>query len=839
MDKEELIELVKNATTVYVAAEVCGINLPRPGLKCRVPWRPDKSPSAVVLPDGRRIHDFSMDEGKDGLALIQELRDVSFPVAMNLAAEHLGAPLPFEAEFGTGRSRVLLENLGRWPGAVVEKVEERKPVGGMANFTGLSDVAADGTIRGCCRALLENEEWLERVGEWRGFARSLVLALAQEERLGAALNAGGELCVVLPCAQAGGLWVRAQVRKVSKREAGCEWFWPAKSEHKPGPWVACEGEGPLVVGEGWGDAAAARCLLGSSGGRVVATLGTGVRKLEGLRPSGVLLLRQNEAGDANERWARSCRALFSGVEVRSVCPPKGLKDWNDALQRHGWQVCRALWEDAAGVLPEEPLEGMTPEQAGRKNDLWNDMTAAEMLAEVTEGRLKHDAVCGWHELQVGCWWQPVPGKRALWWAGQAAKQAKAEAWEVREWLRKKGAKKGDAKADKVVEAWRFAGLFGGLRMQKAAVELTAAQEEVSARFEPWKTDKWLLPVQNGMIDLRRDAVALWRPFTPGDLVTWRAGAAFDESADCPRWVRFVASICQGDKELVAFLQRWAGYMLTGDVSEQVVLFLYGMGSNGKSTFFGVLQSLMGDLGRVVPQSMVTLDKMGNAAPDVEMMRLKGARFACPPELEKGARLAEANVKTLTGGDRLRGRAHYQSSEEFKPTHKLGFFSNTKPNISGGDEGIWRRMLLVHLRKCFKGAERVDRLEELLLEELPGVLNWCIVGCWEWQRRGLAAPASVLEEVNEYRDASDALGTFLEDHLERVPLRNIKLGDIRKRLKEWAESEGEAWLAFNLSARKLRKEMEERGWEVRVDRDKFPFVMANWKDADELDLEDDL
>ena len=841
MDRDELIEKVKAATTVYVAAEVCGIRLPRPGVKFKVPWRPDKSPSASILPDERRIHDFSRDEGKDGLALIQEMRDVSFPVAVNLAAEHLGAPLPFEAEFGAGRSRVLVENLGRWPGAAVanpEPVEERQPTGGgLANFTGISDRAADATIRACCRALLDNEEWLERVAEWRGFAVSFVRALADEGRLGAALNEAGELCIVLPCTLAGGLWVRAQVRKVGPRAAGCEWFWPAKSDHKPGPWIAGDGAGSglLVVGEGWGDAAAARCLLGEAGARVVATLGTGVRKLDMERQGAreVLILRQNEAGgDANARWARSLRALFQGVPVRSVCPPAGVKDWNDALARHGWQTCRALWEDAVKVPEDEALEGMTPEMAGRKNDLWNDMTAAEMLAEVTEGRLKHDAVSGWHELQDGGWWLQVPPKRALWWAGRAAKQAKREALEVMEWLRKKGGgKKGDTRADRVVEAWRFATLFGGLRMQKAAVELAAASEEMSAKIEPWAVDKWLLPVANGMLDLRREAKAIWRPFTPGDSVTWRAAAEFDETASCPQWLRFMDSICDGDKELAAFLQRWAGYMLTGDVSEQVVLFLYGMGSNGKSTFFGVLQTMMGEFARVVPQSMVTLDRMGNAAPDVEVIRLRGARFVVPPELEKGARLAEANVKTLTGGDRLRGRAHYQSSDEFKPSHKLGFFSNTKPNISGGDEGIWRRMLLVWLRRCFKGAAKIARLDELLLAELSGILNWCIVGCWEWQKQGLNPPASVLAEIDSYRDSSDALGTFLDEHLERVPLCVVTIAEVRKRLKAWADAEGEGWLA-GISTRKLRKEMEERGWEVKVDRKNSPFIMANWRTADD-------
>jgi hypothetical protein len=72
--------------------------------------------------------------------------------------------------------------------------------------------------------------------------------------------------------------------------------------------------------------------------------------------------------------------------------------------------------------------------------------------------------------------------------------------------------------------------------------------------------------------------------------------------------------------------------------------------------------------------------------------------------------------------------------------------------------------------------------------------------------------------------------FLDEHVERVPVRVVTLAELRKKIKAWAEAEGENWLA-SISTRKLRKEMEERGWEVRTDRNKMGFVMANWLDAD--------
>jgi phage/plasmid-associated DNA primase len=40
------------------------------------------------------------------------------------------------------------------------------------------------------------------------------------------------------------------------------------------------------------------------------------------------------------------------------------------------------------------------------------------------------------------------------------------------------------------------------------------------------------------------------------------------------------------------LQQWTGYCLTGDTSEQALVFIYGLGGNGKSLFQGVPTDIM-------------------------------------------------------------------------------------------------------------------------------------------------------------------------------------------------------------------------------------------------------
>lgn len=65
--------------------------------------------------------------------------------------------------------------------------------------------------------------------------------------------------------------------------------------------------------------------------------------------------------------------------------------------------------------------------------------------------------------------------------------------------------------------------------------------------------------------------------------------------------------------LVSFLQRAYGYCMPGVTIEHVLLFLYGLGANGKSTLLNVLLALFGDYGRQSEPELL-IRKRGEAHP---------------------------------------------------------------------------------------------------------------------------------------------------------------------------------------------------------------------------------
>jgi putative DNA primase/helicase len=243
-----------------------------------------------------------------------------------------------------------------------------------------------------------------------------------------------------------------------------------------------------------------------------------------------------------------------------------------------------------------------------------------------------------------------------------------------------------------------------------------------------------------------------------------------------------------DQALIRFYQATVGYTLTGSTREQKLFFLHGSGRNGKSTTTETHYVLMGDYAHHAPAALFVADRHGRE-PETEIARLHGTRFVIGSEIEEGAKLAEKRVKELTGGDTLTGRFLYGSPFDFKPTHKLMMFGNHKPDVTGTDLGIWRRMLLIPFPVQIDESQVDRELPKKLLAELPGILNWAIEGCLVWQKDGLTVPSSVQQATAEYREEEDELGEFLEEKCVLGDAHQVKRSMLHQEYLEWARERG--------------------------------------------------
>src|SRR4029077_1191921 len=175
------------------------------------------------------------------------------------------------------------------------------------------------------------------------------------------------------------------------------------------------------------------------------------------------------------------------------------------------------------------------------------------------------------------------------------------------------------------------------------------------------------------------------PHNPDNKLTKISGIAPDWNCPTPLWTRFLATVTQDNAELIAFLQRMAGYSLTGSIQEHALFFLYGTGANGKSTFLNAITACAGDYHRVAPIETFTASKTDRHP--TELAGLRGARLVTAVETEEGRRWDEAKIKALTGGDTVPPGFMRQDFFDFKPQFKLIIAGNHKPGLRSVDEAI--------------------------------------------------------------------------------------------------------------------------------------------------------
>jgi len=338
---------------------------------------------------------------------------------------------------------------------------------------------------------------------------------------------------------------------------------------------------------------------------------------------------------------------------------------------------------------------------------------------------------------------------------------------------------------------------------RAMIDLAATEPGIPVTVDQLDADPWALNVQNGTLDLSTGELG---PHDRGGLHTKIAPVAYNENAKAPTWERFLDEVFAGDVELIDFIQRFAGYSLTGDVSEHLLVFAHGAGANGKSTLLGTLRHIMGDYGLQLDPRVLTAGHHDEHPTGIADLR--GGRLVTTSETEQDRHLAEGLVKQVTGGDRIRARRMRGDYFEFIPSHKLWMAGNHLPRVSGTDLGIWRRLALVPFDVTFDREHQDPALPERLAAEAPGILAWMVKGCLAWQVGGLQVPKRVQKATEDYRSHEDHVGRFLTDCAVVGDTEMVTAANLRDRYLAWVRSEGEReW-----SAKRVGSELESRGFD---------------------------
>ena len=334
------------------------------------------------------------------------------------------------------------------------------------------------------------------------------------------------------------------------------------------------------------------------------------------------------------------------------------------------------------------------------------------------------------------------------------------------------------KTKNIIKTWQNNGKIG------AATNLLKAVTRIRITADDLDKHNNLLNCKNGVIDLQTGK--FYETIDPALLITQQCNAIYRSDYHNPAVEKFLCDILP-DEETRAALIRYLGYCLTGCVNEEVALFVYGTGGNGKGTLTRLLMTLFNNYAASIPITAIIearrFKDAGAATPELSI--LEKCRLAIVEELPQGGRLDVAKFKVLTGSDFIPIRKLHEEFHNIEPTHKLLLSGNHMPILSDTrDPGLLRRLLNMNFYSDF--TQNPDRhLKEKLLtnEARSGFLTLLIIAAQCLYRDGLIVTSAMKEATNRYLAENDFIVEFISEFCSRDEGKSIDRKSFLNKLKE--------------------------------------------------------
>lgn len=366
----------------------------------------------------------------------------------------------------------------------------------------------------------------------------------------------------------------------------------------------------------------------------------------------------------------------------------------------------------------------------------------------------------------------------------------------------------------------------------------------------------LLPCKNGVIEL---GPGRFRPGKPDDMLmraipidwpvefkgldAYLCGDPLAESP-CPTWERVFSEILQDDQEIVSFLGRYLGYVITGLTHHQYYLFCIGEGANGKGLIFDTIASIMGDLAWSISPELLLEQKnsRSSAGPSADIVSLMGRRLVIASESDENKRISQAMLKRLTGEEKIAARSPHDKFEiNFDPNFKVIFRTNEVPHGITRGFSMIRRLLYVHFplmyvddpaaeaelkpQQAHLFRQKDGDLREKLKKEQQGILVWLVREWLRCQKYGLNPPASIRAAVETLRKEEDHFSRFIDECCKVDPddkSYEVAFSEFYNSFKKWFGLYIDEKHKYFPTSNKIGRELTRRGFKRNNNGDRKVF-----------------
>lgn len=339
----------------------------------------------------------------------------------------------------------------------------------------------------------------------------------------------------------------------------------------------------------------------------------------------------------------------------------------------------------------------------------------------------------------------------------------------------------DVERGKLIRTVMHEGRWNSWRSNLEKEVVTALLREATIVNE-MNIEKNFINLTNGMLDLQHFELV---NHSPSYLSTVQLPIAFNPNARAPKFARFIQEIALSNQSLMRVLQEFVGYAISGETKAEKAFYLYGGGANGKSVLATVITKLVGQ----EYVSTIPLAEFGQRF-GLESLINKTVNIAAENELG-GKAFKTENFKAIVSGDLINIELKYRSSISYKPYCKLVFLVNNLPDSMDVTSGYFRKLMIIPFKRTFKPEERNVNLTNELIDELPGILNWALIGLKRLQENNYQfSPCEMIEKAYDtyYLEQNPVKEYYLE-HIRLNSTCRTKQADFHNMYLRWLDMQG--------------------------------------------------
>lgn len=238
---------------------------------------------------------------------------------------------------------------------------------------------------------------------------------------------------------------------------------------------------------------------------------------------------------------------------------------------------------------------------------------------------------------------------------------------------------------------------------------------------------------------------------------------YNPRAKCPVFLKFLHEVLPNE-EVVKTLQEFAGALFVDRRKFKIenILFLIGVGQNGKGVFAEALQDTLG-AGNYTTFSVDRLVKASDKAGNVAAMNGKVANIC--PDMSKGD-ISGGDFKTIVSGEGIQARFQYGRSFIANDLPLIIANVNEMPVTTDHTFGHHRRPLPIPFNVTISNEAKDVELPMKLRNEVSGIFNWVYEGRKRFvEQNGKFTESIEIELAKErIRIESNSALQFLQDKM---------------------------------------------------------------------------